>query len=140
MSKTLKILLIVFAVVAIGSGIIYFALGDVNPKTKKEPETKETKKEKMGLPNSLRMEQESARVEDGNLLYNSNLVNVSGKDVTVKSIDIVLCDKDGKTIMTLKNELNMKIVPGDLIQMSSQAQYSSDAKPEKINYIVKLKS
>ncbi len=128
MSKGFKIVLIVFGIVVVVCGIVYFSLGGVEDTEKKESETKETKKSETKkekdleskIPKGLSMENEKVTIQNGQLNLEVTAINNSEKKIKLKNVNILIKDKDKNIISNLVVTINTDLESREGIQISSQ--------------------
>ena len=141
MSKEFKIVLIVFAVVAIISGIVYFTTGDPNKALKDDEQTAESEKASLEskLPKGIKITNEDLSLEDNVLYLDTTIKNTSKKDIELKEANIIIKDTKNKIVSDLTLSLNMKIAAGDEADLIAQDEvpYDDKTKFAKTVYIFK---
>ena len=130
MSKGFKVVLVVFAVVVVVCGIVYFALGDTKDTSKKDNDTTETKKKEpkkeldSKIPNGFSMENEKITIQNGVLNLDVTVINNSEKKVKLKNVNVIIKDKDKNVISDLTIAINTDLESREGIQISSQDMVS----------------
>ncbi len=130
MSKGFKVVLVVFAVVVVVCGIVYFALGDTEDISKKDNDTTETKKTepkkevKSKIPKGFSMENEKITIQNGVLNLDVTVINNSEKKVKLKNVNVIIKDKDKNVVSDLTIAINTDLESREGIQISSQDMVS----------------
>ena len=130
MSKGFKVVLVVFAVVVVVCGIVYFALGDTKDTSKKDNDTIETKKKEpkkeleSKIPKGFSMENEKITIQNGVLNLDVTVINNSEKKVKLKNVNVIIKDKDKNVISDLTIAINTDLESREGIQISSQDMVS----------------
>lgn len=130
MSKGFKVVLIIFVVVVVVCGIVYFALGDTKDTSKKDNDTTETKKEKpkkeleSKIPKGFSMENEKITIQNGVLNLDVTVINNSEKKVKLKNVNVIIKDKEKNIISDLTIAINNDLESREGIQISSQDMVS----------------
>lgn len=130
MSKGFKVVLIVFAVVVVVCGIVYFALGDTKDTSKKDNDTTETKKKELKkeleskIPKGFSMENEKITIQNGVLNLDVTVINNSEKKVKLKNVNVIIKDKEKNIISDLTIAINTDLESREGIQISSQDMVS----------------
>ena len=130
MSKGFKVVLVVFAVVVVVCGIVYFALGDTKDTSKKDNDTTETKKKELKkeleskIPKGFSMENEKITIQNGVLNLDVTVINNSEKKVKLKNVNVIIKDKEKNIISDLTIAINTDLESREGIQISSQDMVS----------------
>jgi len=136
MSKGFKIILIVFIIVAILCGIIYFTIDD-HTSTNNQTQTKE--KLKSEIPKGIIIDNENIIVEDGVLYLDFTVVNKSKKNIKIKKINAIIIDEENNIISDLIINVDEKLKSNEKVQLSASDETSYKGENTKIIYKVKKK-
>ena len=134
MSKEFKIVLIVFAIVAIICGIVYFTIGnntDKKANTNSEIESK--------IPKGLVIKNEKLEIEDDTLNLTFTVYNKNKKSINIESINVIVFDNKDNEVSNFVVNVNQKLDAKDKIQLFASDDISFKGKTSKIQYIFKTK-
>lgn len=137
MSKEFKIILIIFTVVVVICGIIYFSVGnsDNNAKSNKTEETSS----KSGIPKGISIKDENISLEDEVLYLSFTVKNTSKKEISLEEVNVIVKDNKDNTIANVTIPIDTTLESKQQTQLFSSDEVSYSGKDIKAIYSFKTK-
>lgn len=132
-SREFKIVLIVFAVVAVICGVVYLSTGNAATSDDKKTVV-ENEKIKNDIPDGIKLSKEDVDILNGSLNFTVTVKNTKAKEIKLKEVNLIIQNADGKTISDLLVPINTTLKKNEDIQLFAQDVVTVNGKSKKVIY------